>query len=145
VRPATPHRTSGTLSVDAPGPGEVLVDGKRLGDLPLVKKPLPVGAHRLEVRSRKLGYSVTRQLTMQPGGQQKLRITPAEGTITVLVHPWGKVTLDGRLLGITPLRPVKALEGPHVLVIENADLKVKKVKKLQLKPGEAAVVKLVLE
>jgi eukaryotic-like serine/threonine-protein kinase len=141
----TPRRGPASLSVDAPGPGEVLVDGKRIGELPLSKKPVSAGAHRVEVRSAKLGYSVTRQVMVQPGGQQSLHIKPAEGTITVFVHPWGKVTLDGRLLGITPLRPIKALEGPHVLVIENADLKVKQVKRVQVKPGETATVKLILE
>jgi len=106
---------------------------------------LPAGTHRLEVRSQKLAYSVSRQVTVQPGGQHKLRIAPAQGTITVLAHPWAKVTLDGRLRGITPLQPIKAYEGPHVLVIENSDLKVRRVKRVQLKPGQAAVIKVVLE
>jgi len=145
VRPTHPRPASGFVWVDAPTPGEVLVGGKRLGELPLIKKPLPAGTHRLEVRSQKLAYSVSRQVTVRRGGEHKLRIAPGQGTIAVFAHPWAKVTLDGRLRGITPLQPIKAYEGLHVLVLENADLKVRQVKRVQLKPGQAALIKVVLE
>jgi hypothetical protein len=64
-----------------------------------------------------------------------------EGTLRILVDPWAKVTLDGKLLGITPLKPVKVSEGVHELVLENDELKVKQRRKVKVKAGQVSEVR----
>ena len=131
-----PTRKVGYLSVDAPGPGEVLLGRKPLGPLPLAKATVPAGRHRVTVRSAKRGYELSRDVFVGAGKHVSQTFTVGEGTIRILVHPWAKVTLDGRLLGITPLRPMKVAEGTHELVLENSDLKVKRRQTVVVKPGQ---------
>jgi len=122
-----------------------LLGKTRLGPLPLAKRGVPAGTYRVEVRGSKGKYSMTRQVVVRPGGELKVQLAPREGTIHVMVNPWAKITVDGRFLGITPLKPIKILEGRHVLVIENADLKAKQVRQVQVKPDQPTVIKVNLE
>jgi len=140
-----PVRRPGLLWVDAPAPGEVLIGKRRLGSLPLVKRSVPAGTHRLTIRSRSLGYTMQRAVTLAPGGEQRLRFTPGKGTIRVLVHPWAKVTLDGVLRGVTPIKPISVYEGPHVLVLENTDVKQRRRHRVEVKPGKESLVKVIFE
>ena len=147
ARPKPVHRRPkvGFLWVEAPAPGEVLIGKRRLGMLPLVKRPLPVGTHRLTVRSQKLGYRMDRPVTVTAGGQHRVRFAPRKGTIRILVHPWARVTLDGTLLGITPLKPISVYEGHHLLVLHNSELKQKRRRWLQVRPGQESLVKIIFE
>jgi hypothetical protein len=145
IRRPVARRRVGTITVQAPGPGEVLLGRRRLGVLPLGKTTVVAGTHRLVVQSRQRGYRMVREIPVSPGSHQDLRFKPEQGTILVLVHPWAKVTLDGKLLGITPLKPIKVLEGPHLMVLENSELKVKRKRLVQVRPGRVEKVKLVLE
>jgi serine/threonine-protein kinase len=118
---------------------------KLLGSLPLERAKLRSGTHLLTVRSPKLGYAMTHRVTVRAGEHQRLRLTPRKGTIRILVNPWARVTLDGRLLGITPLQPVQVYEGPHRLVFENKKLSVTQRRTVKVEPGKAVVVRLVLK
>jgi serine/threonine protein kinase len=140
-----PPRPPGFLSVDAPTPGEVQIGRWRLGPLPLVKRRVPAGTHRLVVHSKKLGYRMQRAVTVRPGGEHQLQLTPAKGTIRVLVHPWAKVTLDGVLRGVTPLKPISVYEGPHVLVLENSDVKQKQRVRVKVTPDKESLVKVIFD
>jgi hypothetical protein len=143
--PARPARKVGYLSVEAPGPGEVYLGRKLLGPLPLAKTAVPAGRHRITVRSTGRGYQLSRDVVVGAGKYLPQSFTVGEGTIRVLVHPWAKVTLDGKLLGITPLKPIKVPEGVHELVFENSDLKLKRRQKVRVQPGQVSEVKLNLE
>lgn len=140
-----PRVRPGHLSVSAPRPGAVFLGTKLLGALPLEQAQLRAGAHVVTVRSIKLGYSMTRQVKVKAGEHQRLQLTPRKGTIRILVHPWARVTLDGRLLGISPLDPVQVYEGPHRLVFENKGLKVTRRRTVMVEPGKVVLVREVLK
>jgi hypothetical protein len=140
-----PARKTGYLSVEAPGPGEVYLGRKLLGPLPLAKTAVPAGRHRITVRSAQRNYQLSRDVVIGAGKYVPQSFTVGEGTIRILVHPWARVTLDGKLLGITPLKPIKVPEGAHELIFENSDLNLKRRQRVQVKPGQVSEVKLNLE
>ncbi len=47
---------------------------------------------------------------------------PTTGTLTVRVHPWAEVAVDGRALGRTPVVGHVLEAGPHVVRASNAPL-----------------------
>jgi eukaryotic-like serine/threonine-protein kinase len=83
---------------------------------------------------------------LRPPTKPEAKTAPAgEGTLRILVDPWAKVTLDGKLLGITPLKPVKVSEGVHELLLENDELKVKQRRKVKVKAGQATEIRVSLD
>ena len=83
-----------------------------------------------------------RRIIVKPGAQRTWRITPAKGTIKVLVHPWAKVFLDGKEVGITPLKPLSVYQGAHTLRLENSPPGQKKTVRVVVRPGKTKVVKI---
>lgn len=135
--PAAPAR----LSVTGPD-GELFLDQRSLGPMPLKERDLPAGRYRLRLRSRKDGFTVTRIIVLRSGEHERVQLAPpAQGTIRILVRPWAKVVLDGKDLGTTPLPPVTVYEGSHTLTLENANLKVRKTVKVTVSGGQESTVK----
>jgi hypothetical protein len=57
-----------------------------------------------------------------PGGAESAPAPPAAaapGFLTVVVEPWGRVFIDGRLVGETPLGKQQLPAGEHQLRLEN--------------------------
>jgi serine/threonine-protein kinase len=142
-RPVT--RPKGFLSVRAPAPAEVLINGRPVGGVPLSRAEVRPGSYTLQVRSATMGYAITRAIDLQPGGHLDVRLTPRKGTLRILVRPWATVVLDGKPLGTTPLAPASLYEGPHRLELTNDKLRARKVVQIQVRPGREEVVKVRLE
>ena len=140
-RPPRVQPKTGQLSVTATVSGEVMLGRRLLGSLPLQGHTLKPGRHRLQVRSRKLGYSIYQTITLKAGGHQRLHIDPRKGTISIKVRPWAKVTLDGKPLGTTPIPSQKVYEGYHNLVLANDNPKATKRMRVKVEPGKETVLK----
>ena len=52
------------------------------------------------------------------------------------VRPWANVTVDGRAVGTTPMRPLTLAPGAHVVVLTHSDFE-PLTQKLVIAPGEA--------
>jgi serine/threonine protein kinase len=140
-----PKLKLGHLSIVAPGPG-LVYDGRRwIGTLPLRRAQLKPGVHKLRILSTKRGYTMYRRVTVVAGTHQQLNLNPGKGTINLLVHPWAKVTLDGRSLGITPLDPIKVYEGLHTLVLTNNKLGKRERRRIVVKAGRVVRVKVIFK
>jgi serine/threonine-protein kinase len=46
---------------------------------------------------------------------------PGEGQLQLRVKPWAQVSVDGRPVGTTPMRPLSLSEGPHSIRLEHPD------------------------
>jgi serine/threonine protein kinase len=44
------------------------------------------------------------------------------GQLRLAAQPWAEVTIDGHVLGTTPLKPTSLSEGPHTIVFKNEQL-----------------------
>ena len=61
---------------------------------------------------------------------------PEQGYLTLDTYPWTRVSLNGRVLGNTPLVRVALPAGTHVLTLENPQDNVKQTTTVVIKPNE---------
>lgn len=97
----------GVVLVDTQGrAGQVTLDGKELGAVP-GKHDMPAGAHEITVQVPRY-QEFTGTIEVTGGGEEqtfKPELLPAFSPVTVESKPAGaKVLLDGRELGVTPLK-----------------------------------------
>jgi eukaryotic-like serine/threonine-protein kinase len=143
IRPRLAPR--GFVSVNGASHGEVYHRGRRLGGLPLRRRALAPGRYTLTVRSRRLGYQLTRQVVVRAGAHASVEAAPRRGRLKVLVRPWARVYLDGKDIGLTPIPVRKVYEGPHRLRFHNSKLKRTERRSVVIRPEREAVVKIRLE
>jgi len=46
---------------------------------------------------------------------------PAAGYVKLVVTPWAEIAVDGQSVGTTPLKPLRLLPGPHMLLLSHPD------------------------
>ncbi len=63
------------------------------------------------------------------------------GTLTVIVVPWGEVSVDGKGYGATPLPPISLAPGPHSVSVKNPELGASRGAGVTIKPGQGSSVK----
>jgi hypothetical protein len=78
------------------------------------------------------------------GSRAESRAERPDATLDVGVVPWGKIWIDNRLYGWTPLRGIKLHPGRH-LIGAGVDSSQQVRKHINLKPGEQAVLTLQLD
>ena len=143
IRPKLAPR--GFVSVNGASHGEVYHRGRRLGGLPLRRRALEPGRYTLTVRSRRLGYQLTRQVVVRAGAHASVEAAPRRGRLKVLVRPWARVYLDGKDVGLTPIPVRQVYEGPHKLRFHNSKLKRTERRSVVIRPDREVVVKIRLE
>jgi serine/threonine-protein kinase len=123
--PAPAPPAAGRLVVAVQPWAEVFVDGRRAGEGSLVTVPaLAAGEHRIELRNPEFPR-VQRRVTVEAGAEERLAVSLWEGVarITLQVHPWAEVTVDGRAIGVVPpQRQVILAPGEHVLRLAHPSL-----------------------
>jgi serine/threonine-protein kinase len=68
-----------------------------------------------------------------------------KGTLAFRVRPFASIFINGKNYGQTPFDPVELPAGTYTVRLVNDDLKKNVIQTVELKPGEAKVVKLNLE
>jgi len=119
-----PAPASGTVRVESQRAGlAVRIDGVEMGEAP-VSAELPVGKHRVEVtgggrtRVQDVDVTVGRSVVVQAGSTD-LRAT---GSLRIQTEPPGAdVWVDGVARGAAPVALEAVAEGPHTIVVRNAD------------------------
>ncbi len=71
--------------------------------------------------------------------------TPTKGSLWVKVKPWGRVFVDGKLRGTTPLAPLSLPPGAHQVLVVNEELKAKKTYSVDVRGGKTTELKVVLK
>jgi len=67
-------------------------------------------------------------------------LATGQSSLSVNATPWAEVKLDGRAVGVTPLRKLKLRAGSHVLALACPPLGRDTTLKLEVKPGQSARV-----
>ena len=123
MMPAAAPESLGTLSVQTnPAGATVVVDGQQRGASPLSLQLKP-GRHVVELVTDGDVRSIPVMIT--PGGQVSQfieipRATSALGELQIRTEPAGaQVTVDGRVLGRSPLTAEGLTPGQHTVVLEN--------------------------
>jgi serine/threonine-protein kinase len=68
--------------------------------------------------------------------------TPAVGWLTLDTTPWATVSVDGRVLGSTPLMRLELPEGPHELLLENPERGIRRTYVVTVRAGETTTRRL---
>lgn len=121
LRPARAADGQLTLTT-TPAAAAVLVDGKAAGMTPVALKLAP-GSHTVVLRRG--DQERTLPITIAAGGQvaqyvdwPAAAVAPATGRIVITTdHPGGRVALDGRARGTTPLTLDAVAAGPHTITV----------------------------
>lgn len=123
MSPAAAPEDFGSLSVQTnPAGATVVIDGQQRGMTPLSLQLKP-GRHVLELVTD--GDVRTIPLTITAGGQVSQfieipRAASALGELQIRTEPAGAtVTVDGRVLGKSPLTAEGLTPGPHTVTVEN--------------------------
>ena len=74
---------------------------------------------------------------MAPATVPPTTVAPEPGQLQVAVRPWGEVSVDGRVIGTTPLDRITLAAGTHVLTIRHPLYEVWE-KPVSIRPGETA-------
>ena len=123
MSPAVATESLGTLSVQTnPAGATVVIDGQQRGMTPLNLQLKP-GRHVVELVTDGDVRSIP--VTITPGGQVSQfieipRAASALGELQIRTEPAGAtVTVDGRVLGKSPLTAEGLTPGPHSVTVEN--------------------------
>ncbi|MDB4965287.1 MAG: serine/threonine protein kinase [Myxococcales bacterium] len=130
------------LRVQVEGPATYVIDGRteRAGaDGALHLSP---GHHRVTVSSPSLAFPRTLEVDLRAREFATRAIPRGRGQLRVAVTPWAEVTIDGRVLGVTPLAPVDLVEGTHQVALRNAELGVTSKRRVVVSPNKETLLKL---
>lgn len=92
-----------------------------------------------------LGPRTSQRSTAAPRPRLALSKRPAAraaeaggtGTLRINSRPWGRIYVDGRLVGNTPQTGIVLSAGRHTVTLVNPQFNLRKVLTIQLKPGES--------
>jgi hypothetical protein len=96
---------------------EVLLDGRSLGDTPLLDRPVPAGRHQLELRNPRYGIHKVIDLDVQEGTPSREQLAFKIGKLRVTAPAGTAIALDGHPLGSAPLPPTDVAVGPHTVKV----------------------------
>ncbi len=100
----------------------VSIDGKPAGRTPL-QAEVTVGTHRLAFTDASQGISIVKNVRARPG-TNTISFSIGRGTVTVSCPPGAEVRIDGRVVGVTPLKgPVSVVEGTHRIQVSKSGAK----------------------
>jgi hypothetical protein len=121
--PPPPVKTSAgskpaMLSVESEQPGDVFVDGRKVGPAPQKLRVSP-GSHSVQIANASLGRSRVSRVMARAGETASVRETFETGRLNVSVTPWADVFLDGVAIGQTPLAGRAVAAGPHTLKLSS--------------------------
>jgi len=112
---------SGWVAVFAPIVLDISEDGRKIGTTEQSRLILPPGRHDLTLSNTDLGYSIVREVHIEPGGVRSVTVDP-KGTANLNAIPWAEVWLDGTKLGDTPLSSTEVRLGLREFVFKHPEL-----------------------
>ncbi len=122
LAPIAPIAAKGDLTVKVASSlaGSMLsIDGKEVGALPLPPQNIPSGEHTVTVK--RPGYAAFVKKVQIPGGKTvevEAKLTAVAAVLSVTSDvPGAQVLLNGRSIGIAPLRDVEVPPGPAEIAV----------------------------
>jgi hypothetical protein len=114
-------QTASWVKVDAPYDLEVSEDGRKLGTTGHSAVALSPGRHHLEFVNESLGLKLKQAVDARPGELTTVPLDLPMGTLNVTADAPAQVSIDGQVVGGTPLSGLAVPLGRHQIVAENAD------------------------
>jgi serine/threonine protein kinase len=120
--PKAPPRM-GFLKIEAHPSAEVYVDGVYKGDTPpAMSLKLIAGEHKVECRHPR--YEDYREVLRIVNGELSRRVITLKklrGTLSLVTQEGAELYIDGKLIGVTPMRePIDLDSGPHMVTLKKS-------------------------
>lgn len=139
-------RHNGMLSVISNHPDSVVyIDGREAGPAPFLKQ-VPVGTHRVEVRTRDGRWRHRESVIVGKDGYVSVNSTLKEvqGMLTVLSSPSGvRVYVDGEIVGSTPVHKTPVAPGSHTITVRSAGYRVR-TRRVKISPDRLTSINFAL-
>jgi hypothetical protein len=102
---------TGSVAVESPIELHLLENGQLLGVSNAAPLPLSPGKHQFELVNETLEVRLARTVTVDAGKTAHIGVPAPTGTLSVNATPWAEVSVDGRIIGVTPLGDVAVPVG----------------------------------
>jgi eukaryotic-like serine/threonine-protein kinase len=141
--PAVVEKPSSIAVETEPAGATVTVDGKPAGSAPLTVSEVAPGEHVVEASLA--GYAnVKRTVSVSTEGDRLMivltlpqkKVEALKGKLSLSTDPWTHVSLNGKLLGDTPLIELPLPVGRHRLQLINEQAKVDLAIEVEVKAGQ---------
>jgi hypothetical protein len=119
---AAPLAQYGQVRIDLPFGVQVFEGTRALGSSTGGPIRLAAGAHELTLVNERFGVRVTVTAHVAPGGVQPLSVTVPDGRLSANAQPWAQVSVDGTVLGETPLANLPIAPGEHEVIFQNPQM-----------------------
>jgi hypothetical protein len=117
--PAAPAAGVGFVTIGAPIELQVFDGDSLVGSSRNQRIMLMPGRRALRLANVSLGFERTMNVTVEAGAVAKLTVAVPNGTLSVNAAPWAEVTLDGVVIGETPIANRAVPLGSHEIVLRN--------------------------
>jgi serine/threonine-protein kinase len=143
VIPAVVEKSSSIAVETEPAGASVTLDGKPAGAAPLTMAEVAPGEHVVEASLA--GYSsVKRTVSVSAEGDRLMivltlpqkKVEALKGKLSLSTDPWTHVSLNGKLLGDTPLIELPLPIGRHRLQLINEQAKIDLAIEVEVKAGQ---------
>jgi len=135
---------TGTLSIATDPPGsDVTIDGEPRGIAPLTVRDLPVGQHRVQVRTN--GTNHTRTVQIEAGATASLffggtQPAAAPGSIAIASPVPVQVFEEKRLIGTSDMDRIILPAGEHVVELAADSVGYRATRTVRVVPGQTAAL-----
>ncbi|MGB9600679.1 MAG: protein kinase domain-containing protein, partial [Myxococcota bacterium] len=126
----------GFLSIDSDPWTEVYLDGKKIGDTPLVKYELIAGSYNLILKNSEFGFEKPLRVNINPEENSVSKVRFKKGFLNIETNRPAEVRIGGNLIGRTPLSNLDLYEGIYKITLFDPEQKRSKTIKVEIKEGK---------
>ena len=112
----------GWLSISSPVDVDVMEGGNLVGTSRSPQIMLGEGTHTISLVNEGIGYKDTQLIRITAGSVTHLAVKLPQTTMAINAVPWAEVSIDGNVVGVTPLGRVPITIGPHEVVFRHPEL-----------------------
>jgi hypothetical protein len=118
---AAPIVRFGRLTIASVIDLQIFSDGTLVGSTP-GSIELPEGSHNIKVVNATLEFQRTQSVSVKSGQMTSIRIAIPNGRVSLNATPWAEVTIDGAVVGETPMANYSLPIGTHTIVFRHPQL-----------------------
>ena len=118
-RAEPPPGTVGFVTVAAPIELQVYDGDALVGSSRNQRVMVVPGRRRLRLANPALGFERVVEVNVVAGAVSNVAVPVPNGSLSVNAVPWAEVTLDGKVIGETPIANFAVLPGSHEIVLRN--------------------------
>jgi hypothetical protein len=117
----------GWLSISSPVDVDVVESGNLVGTSRSPQIMLAEGTHTISLVNDGIGYKDNQEVRITAGTVTHLAVKLPQTMMAINAVPWAEVSIDGKVVGVTPLGNVPITIGQHEVVFRHPELGEKRI------------------